>query len=285
MGRYRMSPFSSPSLIIEHRLESFFTGGSSLITSGGDYKGIDKGVVVKWMSDQWPVKNIGPMVPSKFLDNLLPEDKDYDLGDFKTEPDESVLRWLASKPAKSVVYVAFGTLAALSEKQMKETAMAIRQTGYNFLWSVRDSERSKLPSGFVEEALEKDYGLVAKWVSQLEVLSHDSTGCFVTHCGWNSTLEALCLGVPLVGMPQWTDQPTNAKFIEDVWKIGVRGKADEEGFVSKEEIARCIVEVMEGEKGKEMRKNVEKLKVLARDAISEGGTSDKNIDEFVALLT
>nr|ACR10263.1 UDP-glucosyl transferase 74c1 [Brassica rapa subsp. pekinensis] len=241
--------------------------------------------VVKWMSDQWPVKNIGPMVPSKFLDNRLLEDKDYDLGDFKTEPDESVLRWLASKPAKSVVYVAFGTLASLSDKQMKETAAAIRQTGYSFLWSVRDSERSKLPSGFVEEALEKDYGLVAKWVPQLEVLSHDSTGCFVTHCGWNSTLEALCLGVPLVGMPQWTDQPTNAKFIEDVWKIGVRVKADEEGFVSKEEIARCVVEVMDGEKGKEMRKNVEKLKVLAREAISEGGTSDKNIDEFVALWT
>ncbi|CAH2059882.1 unnamed protein product [Thlaspi arvense] len=126
--------------------------------------------VVKWMDDQWPVKNIGPVVPSKFLDNRLPEDKDYDLGEFKTEPDESVLGWLANKPAKSVVYVAFGTLVALSEEQMKETAMAIKQTGYNFLWSVRDSERSKLPSGFVEEALEKDCGLVAKWVPQLEIL-------------------------------------------------------------------------------------------------------------------
>ncbi|KAL1210196.1 UDP-glycosyltransferase 74C1 [Cardamine amara subsp. amara] len=241
--------------------------------------------VVKWMNDQWPVKNIGPVIPSKFLDNRLPEDKDYDLGDFKTEPDESVLSWLENKPAKSVVYVAFGTLVALSEKQMKETAMAIRQTGYNFLWSVRESERSKLPSGFIEEALEKDCGLVAKWVPQLEVLAHESIGCFVTHCGWNSTLEALCLGVPLVGMPQWTDQPTNAKFIEDVWKIGVRVKTDGEGFTSKEEIARRVVEVMEGERVKEMRKNVERLKVLAREAISEGGSSDKNIDEFFALLS
>ncbi|CAN8315594.1 unnamed protein product [Cochlearia groenlandica] len=241
--------------------------------------------VMKWIDDEWSVKNIGPVVPSKFLDNRLPEDKDYDLGDFKTEPDESVLKWLAGKPAKTVVYVAFGTLVALSEKQMEETAMAIKQTGYSFLWSVRDSERSKLPSGFVEEALEKESGLVAKWVPQLEVLAHDSIGCFVTHCGWNSTLEALCLGVPLVGMPQWTDQPTNAKFIEDVWKIGVRVKTDKEGFASKEEIARCIVEVMEGEKGKEMRKNVEEIKVLAREAISEGGSSDKSINEFVAMLS
>ncbi|CAA7045542.1 unnamed protein product [Microthlaspi erraticum] len=241
--------------------------------------------VVKWMDEQWPVKNIGPLVPSKFLDNRLPEDKGYDLGDFKTEPDESVLKWLENKPAKSVVYVAFGTLVALDEKQMKEVAVAIRETGYKFLWSVRDSERSKLPSGFVEEALEKDCGLVAKWAPQLEVLAHESIGCFVTHCGWNSTLEALCLGVPLVGMPQWTDQPTNAKFIEDVWKIGVRVKTDEEGFVSKEEIERCVAEVMEGEKGKEMRKNVEKLKVLAREAISEGGSSDKNINEFAAIFT
>ncbi|XP_010469678.1 PREDICTED: UDP-glycosyltransferase 74C1-like [Camelina sativa] len=240
--------------------------------------------VVKWMNDQWPVKNIGPVVPSKYLDNRLPEDKDYELQNSKTEPDESVLNWLGNRPAKSVVYVAFGTLVALSDKQMKETAMAIKKTGYHFLWSVRESERSKLPSGFIEEAEEKDCGLVAKWFPQLEVLAHESIGCFVSHCGWNSTLEALCLGVPMVGMPQWTDQPTNAKFIEDVWKIGVRVKADGEGFLSKEEIGRCIVEVMEGERGKEMRKNAEKLKVLAREAISEGGNSDKNIDEFVALL-
>jgi len=108
----------------------------------------------------------------------------------------------------------------------------------------------------------------------------------MTHCGWNSTLEALSLGVALIGMPAYSDQPTNAKFIEDVWKVGVRVKADQNGFVPKEEIVRCVGEVMEdmSEKGKEIRKNARRLMEFAREALSDGGNSDKNIDEFVAKI-
>ncbi|XP_010557055.1 PREDICTED: UDP-glycosyltransferase 74C1 [Tarenaya hassleriana] len=240
--------------------------------------------VMKWMGKEWPVKNIGPVVPSKFLDNRLPEDKDYGLGHFRPKPGGDAIKWLQTKPSKSVVYVSYGTLAALDEKQMKEIAFGMRESGFSFLWSLRDSERNKLPHGFLEEVSKNDLGLVVNWTSQLEVLAQGSVGCFVTHCGWNSTLEALCMGIPLVGMPQWTDQPTNAKFIEDVWKVGVRVKAEKDGLVKKEEISRCVREVMEGETGKEMRKNAEKWKVLACEAVSEGGSSDRNLDEFVAMF-
>jgi pathogen-inducible salicylic acid glucosyltransferase len=106
----------------------------------------------------------------------------------------------------------------------------------------------------------------------------------MTHCGWNSTLEALSLGVPMVAMPQWTDQPTNAKFIVDVWKVGIRIKVDEKGIVTKEEIEMCIREVIEGESGKEMKRNSMRLKELAIEAVDEGGSSDKNIEEFLAKL-
>jgi pathogen-inducible salicylic acid glucosyltransferase len=99
----------------------------------------------------------------------------------------------------------------------------------------------------VEESSKKS--LLVTWSPQLEVLAHKSVGCFMTHCGWNSTLEALSLGVPLVAMPQWTDQPTNAKCIADVWHVGVRLKANEKGIVTKEKVEGCIREVMEGERG------------------------------------
>ncbi|CAN1223563.1 UDP-glycosyltransferase 74E2 [Linum perenne] len=108
---------------------------------------------------------------------------------------------------------------------------------------------------------------------QLEVLAHKSTGCFVTHCGWNSTMEGLSLGVPMVGMPQMGDQMTNAKFICDVWKVGVRVK-----------IWWCINEVMDHHNREGIIGNVEKWKNLAWAAAAHGGTSDNNIHDFVAQL-
>uniref|UniRef100_A0A0V0GIR6 Putative ovule protein n=1 Tax=Solanum chacoense TaxID=4108 RepID=A0A0V0GIR6_SOLCH len=118
----------------------------------------------------------------------------------------------------------------------------------------------------------------------MEVLFHKSIGCFVSHCGWNSTLEALSLGVPMVAMPQWSDQPTNAKFISDVWQTGVRVKAGENGVVNRDEIASSIREVMREEKGIMLKENANKWKKLAKEAVDEGGSSDKNIEEFLKLV-
>ncbi|CAI0628194.1 unnamed protein product [Linum tenue] len=109
------------------------------------------------------------------------------------------------------------------------------------------------------------------WCSQVDVLSHPAVGCFLTHCGWNSTLESMCLGVPMVGFPQFSDQQTNAKLVEDVWRTGVRV-----------EIRRCLELVMgEGEVGEEVRRNAKKWKELARSAAGEGGTSHVNLKGFV----
>jgi len=165
---------------------------------------------------------------------------------------------------------------------MAEVAWGLKNSNCYFLWVVRASEEKKLPSNFLQETTEK--GLVVTWCPQLDVLAHKAIGCFMTHCGWNSTLEALSLGVPMVAMPQWTDQPTNAKFIVDVWRVGIRIKVDEKGIVTKEEIEMCVGEVMEGERGKEMKKNSMRWKELAIEAVDEGGSSDKNIEEFLAKL-
>ncbi|KAL6191311.1 hypothetical protein ACLB2K_037702 [Fragaria x ananassa] len=120
--------------------------------------------------------------------------------------------------------------------------------------------------------------MIVPWCSQVEVLSNPSLGCFVTHCGWNSTLESLVSGVPVVAFPQWTDQGTNAKLIEDTWKTGVRVEPNEEGVVVGEEIKSCLDVVMESDK---MRMNAKKWKDLAREAVSEGGSSDKNMKVFL----
>lgn len=233
------------------------------------------------MTSKSPIRLIGPTIPSMYLDKILEDDKDYGLNLFQSN-SETCLEWLDSKEACSVVYVAFGSIAALGDKQMEELAQALYTSNYYFLWVVRESEEKKLPRKFVQETSEK--GLILTWCPQLKVLAHRSVGCFMTHCGWNSVLEALSLGVPMVAMPQWTDQPTNAKFIADVWQVGVRVKMDEEGIVGKEEIEQCVRQVMEGETANEMRKNCQKWKKLAKEAVDEGGSSDKNIENFVEEL-
>ncbi|KAJ6287846.1 hypothetical protein OIU78_029187 [Salix suchowensis] len=237
--------------------------------------------VVNWLETQRSIKPIGPMIPSVYLDRQLEDDREYGLSLFKPALD-GCMEWLDSKEPGSVVYVSFGSLAALGEDQMAEIAWGLRRSGCYFMWVVRESEEKKLPCNFAEDSSEK--GLILNWSPQLQVLAHKSVGCFMTHCGWNSTLEALSLGVPMVAMPQWTDQPTNAKYIADVWRVGVRLQANEKGIITKEELEKCTREVMGGETGDEMRRNSEKWRKLAMAAVGEGGSSDKNITEFAAKL-
>ncbi|KAK4374203.1 hypothetical protein RND71_004880 [Anisodus tanguticus] len=132
-----------------------------------------------------------------------------------------------------------------------------------------------IPSMYLDERLkeDKEYGL--------SLLNPNGETCMnFTHCGWNSTLEALCLGVPMVAMPQWSDQPINAKFISDVWQTGIRIKAGEDGVVNRDEIASSIREVTVEENGVMFKDNAIKLKQSAKEAVDEGGSSDKNIEEF-----
>ncbi|XP_011082052.1 UDP-glycosyltransferase 74F2-like [Sesamum indicum] len=236
--------------------------------------------VTDLMAKILPVKTIGPTTPSMYLDKRLTEDKDYDLSIFK--PVNSCMKWLEERTNKSVIYVSFGSMAKLEGEQMEELALGLKMTNKYFLWVVRSSEESKLPKSFVQETQEK--GLIVSWCPQLEVLAHDAIGCFITHCGWNSTLEALSLGVPMVAVPWWSDQSTNAKLVMDVWKMGIRARPDVKDIVGREEIVRCIKHVMEGEEGNEVRKNAKKWRELARKAVDEGGSSDRNIQEFLSTL-
>ncbi|KAL3518247.1 hypothetical protein ACH5RR_020836 [Cinchona calisaya] len=241
--------------------------------------------VVDWMTKNWPmVRTIGPTLASMLMDKRINEDKDYVLNCYNPNTD-SCMKWLNERPDSSVAYVSFGSIAELGKEQFQELAWGLKNSNVYFLFVVRSKEQSKLPKGFLEENSKSEKGLVVSWCPQLKVLEHKALGCFVTHCGWNSTLEALSFGVPVVAMPQWSDQITNAKFIDNVWGNGVKAaRTNDSGLITREEVEFLLKEVMEGEKGEEIRKNASKWKELAKEAVDEGGSSDEAINEFVANI-
>lgn len=229
----------------------------------------------------FPVRMIGPMVPSAYLDGRMKDDKTYGANLWKPAGEEC-LQWLSTKPARSVIYASFGSMADLKPKQIEELAWGLRDSGHHFLWVVKERQQPMLPGGYTEAVAE--VGLVVSWCNQLQVLAHSAVGCFVTHCGWNSTMEGLCLGVPMVGMPQWADQTCNVKMVEEIWGVGLKASVGEEGVVGREKVVRCVREVMDGGRSEELRRNAGNWRKLAIEAVGEGGSSDKNIDEFVKEL-
>ncbi|KAL7145667.1 hypothetical protein ABFS83_07G101800 [Erythranthe nasuta] len=184
--------------------------------------------VVDSMTKVCPMLTIGPTLPSFYLDNRIENDDKYDVNLFQSDPSQTILDWLNTKPPKSVVYIAFGSMGNLPKAQMEEIAWGLNNTNFDFLWVIRVSDKEeKLPESFVRASSER--ALFAHWSPQLEVLSNEAIGCFFSHGGWNSTTEALSLGVPMVVMPQWTDQTTDAKLVQDVWGVGIRVRVSEEG--------------------------------------------------------
>ncbi|XP_058200950.1 crocetin glucosyltransferase, chloroplastic-like [Rhododendron vialii] len=215
---------------------------------------------------------IGPLIPSAFLDGKDPSDNSF--GGDLFEDSKAYIKWLDSKPSDSVIYAAFGSYSPIAKQQLEEISQGLLACGRPFLWVVRATEEEKLSC---KEKLEQQ-GMIVPWCSQVEVLSHPSVGCFLSHCGWNSSMESLVSGVPVVAFPQWADQVTNAKLIQDVWKTGTRVKPNLDHLVESDEIKRCIEMVMGGD---EMRTNAKKWKDLAREAGKDGGSSEKNLRTFV----
>ncbi|KAJ0021725.1 hypothetical protein Pint_31214 [Pistacia integerrima] len=186
--------------------------------------------------------------------------------DFGISPEECK-NWLDKKPSCSVIYVSFGSMNTISASQMMQLAMALEGCGKNFIWVVRpplgfdiNSEfraNEWLPEGFEEKIKVSGRGLlVRKWAPQVQILSHKSLSAFLSHCGWNSVLESLSHGVPMIGWPVAAEQSYNVKLLEDTIGVCVevaRGKRSE---VFHEDIVEKIKLVMnESEKRKEMRES------------------------------
>lgn len=197
-------------------------------------------------------------------------------GDLYRASDE-VVEWLEGQPAGSVLYVAFGSVAALPPGSVAELAGGLRESGRRFLWAVKPAggaSETGVPAGFEAEVAGR--GMVVLWCPQEKVLAHPAVGAFLTHCGWNSTLEAVAAGKPVVALPQFGDQLTNAKFLVEVYGVGVRMRA-----VTAAEVLRCAAEVFDGEGAAGRRAAAEKWREKAAAAVAAGGSSEKNLQLFV----
>ncbi|KAH7840637.1 hypothetical protein Vadar_019541 [Vaccinium darrowii] len=154
----------------------------------------------------------------------------------------------------------------------------------SFLWVVRpglvhDSEwLEALPSGYAEKIGNR--GCIIKWAPQQEVLAHFAVGGFWTHNGWNSTLESICEGVPMICSPCFEDQLVNAKYVSDVWEIGLRFKKE----VERGEIERGIKRVMVEREGEEMRERILCLKEKVDVCLKEGGSSYQHLEDLISYI-
>ncbi|KAJ1264506.1 hypothetical protein BS78_08G006200 [Paspalum vaginatum] len=170
------------------------------------------------------------------------------------------MEWLDAQEERSVVYLSFGSLLSYTKRQAEEISHGLQSYGKPYLWVVRKEGRAEEVDLCLSEATaDGGKGMVVEWCDQQRVLSHPAVGCFVTHCGWKSTLEAVVHGVPMVATPSWSDQTMNACLVEE-WEVGVRADRDAEGALTREELVRCLELLMDGNpKAEHIRANVDNL--------------------------
>ncbi|KAJ4847909.1 hypothetical protein Tsubulata_011741 [Turnera subulata] len=202
------------------------------------------------------------------------------------EQDSTCISWLDKQSQGSVIYVSLGSLAMINAKELEEMAWGLASSNQPFLWvlrpgSVRGSEciDELLPQGFRECTSER--GCIVKWAPQRQVLAHPAVGGFWSHCGWNSTLESLSEGVPLICQPCFGDQKINARYITHVWKVGLELEND----LNRAEIARAVKRLMVDSEGKGTRQNAIELKKKIELCTMEGGSSYNSLNKLVELIS
>lgn len=208
-----------------------------------------------------------------------------------------IVEWLDSYESGSVVYVSFGSQNTVSASQMMSLAAGLESSGHPFVWVVRpplgfdlssEFRPEWLPQGFEERMRASGRGiLIRQWAPQLEILSHDSTGAFLSHCGWNSVLESLSRGVCIIGWPLASEQFYNSKMVEEELRVGTelaRGTVEE---VTSDAVEAAVRMVIEGDEGREMKERAGKYREMIREAMREEGevkgSSIRSVDELIEM--
>ncbi|KAG9453232.1 hypothetical protein H6P81_006136 [Aristolochia fimbriata] len=235
------------------------------------------------------IYTIGPLhalIRSKLHEQYPHQSKSFPpkFGTGLCEEDGSYLQWLDSKPPKSVVYVSFGSLTIVTRDELLEFWHGLVNSGKFFLWVIRPDMVSGdgiledvIPAGLEEGT--KERGLMLGWVSQEQVLGHDAVGGFLTHSGWNSTLESIVAGVPMVCWPYFADQQINSRFADEVWGIGldIKDKGDRRTV---EQSVRDLIE----NKNERLRQSADRMAMLARKAVAKGGSSYDSFDRLIQSI-
>ncbi|EYU18712.1 hypothetical protein MIMGU_mgv1a004882mg [Erythranthe guttata] len=221
-----------------------------------------------------------------------------------SNPNNKCLSWLDKHGPNSVILVSFGTTTSFSNKQIEEIALGLERSEQKFIWVLREADKGDiftttkeikkftelpLPEGFEERVKERGLVLVNEWAPQLEILGHVSTGGFLSHCGWNSCLEGISMGVPMATWPLHSDQPANAALVTKGLKIGVEAKkwCVEEGEVvtSADVVEEVVRKLMVSEEGGLMRKRAAELGGAVRDSWMEGGAAREEMEAFISHIT
>ncbi|XP_042513946.1 UDP-glycosyltransferase 87A1-like [Macadamia integrifolia] len=220
-----------------------------------------------------PIYPIGPSIPFMLLENRVTPSE--------TSSGNAVdyFKWLDCQPKNSVLYVSLGSFLSASATQMHEIAMGLQTSGVRYLWIAR-AEALNLQETCGE------MGLVVPWCDQLRVLSHSSVAGFFTHCGWNSILEAIYSGMPMLTFPLLVDQIPNSNLIVEDWKIGLRVKEEigVENVVGRDKIARVVQRLMDGDEGIDLRERAKELQRSCQGAIEKDGSTFTNLHAFMGDL-
>ncbi|KAK9125185.1 hypothetical protein Scep_014031 [Stephania cephalantha] len=210
------------------------------------------------------------------------------------------LEWLDKQAMDSVLYVSFGTMTSLSDAQIGELAIGLERSKQRFIWVLREADRGdiyaedekevrriELPHGY-EERVSGVGEIVRDWAPQLDILAHSSTGGFMSHCGWNSCMESMSMGVPIAAWPMHSDQPSNTILVTQVLKVGivVREWERREELVSSTDVESAVRKLMASDEGKSMRARAKTLGVdVCNTVLSKEGTSTAELDSFIAHIS
>ncbi|KAL5556095.1 hypothetical protein UlMin_038331 [Ulmus minor] len=224
--------------------------------------------------------NIYTIGPLPLLGRHFPEGQTKSLSSNLWKEDSRCIEWLDKREPNSVVYVNYGSITTMTDQHFKEFAWGLAKSKHSYLWIVRPDvvegvDSVALPEEFFEEI--KDRGLIASWCPQQQVLEHPSVRVFLTHCGWNSIMETICAGVPVICWPFFADQQTNCHYACTTWEIGMEANND----VNRDEVAAFVHEMMEGDKGKKLREKALEWKKKAVEATDVGGSSYNSFDKLL----
>ncbi|XP_068303254.1 7-deoxyloganetin glucosyltransferase-like [Pyrus communis] len=221
------------------------------------------------------VYTIGPL---QLHLNQIPEHP-LNIGYSLWKEETVCLEWLNTKAQNSVVYVNFGSITVMTPAHLVEFGWGLANSKLPFFWVIRPDlvigESAILPPEFVAET--KERSLVASWCPQEQVLNHPSVGGFLTHSGWNSTVESLTSGVPMLCWPFFADQQMDCRYTCKEWDVGMEIGND----VKRDEVEKLVRELMDGEKGKKMKNRAMEWKKLAEEATGPYGSSSKNLENLV----
>jgi hypothetical protein len=227
------------------------------------------------LQQKQPIYAIGPVFPTGLATTIVPT---------SLWSESDCTQWLDTRPNGSALYISFGSYAHVSKEEIVEIAYGVLLSGVSFIWVLRpdivkSDETDFLPVGFEDEI--KGRGLIVPWCHQMAVISHPAIRGFLTHCGWNSILESIWCGVPLLCFPLLTDQFTNRKLAVDDWRIGLN--LCDKKPITRQEVANKINCLMrtEDELGDELRKNINELKGILKNTLTADGSSEKNFNQFI----